>query len=96
MRKRGEDEALLVQKAQSHSSSGPGPSSPPKGSNAKGASATNPDGSHAWPQRDEHRNWIQRKKDQIIGTKEERAKAKEDRRKAKAEAQRKRRVSCTK
>lgn len=88
MRKRGEDEALLVQKARSHSSSQPGPSSPPKGA---GAGATNPDGSHAWPQHEEHRNWIQRKKDKLIGTKEERAKAKEDRRKAKAEALRKRR-----
>jgi len=44
-------------------------------------------------QRPEERNWFQKKKDDLIGTKEERSKAKEIKRKARAEQERKEQVS---
>jgi hypothetical protein len=40
----------------------------------------------------EHRNWIQRKKDQLIGTKEERAKAKAEKKRLKEQRRRQERV----
>ncbi len=41
----------------------------------------------------EHRNWLQRKADQVIGTPQERAKAKEERHRIRAEQEKKQRVS---
>jgi len=58
---------------------------------ARKASKTAGTGTAAAAQ-DNDRNWIQRKKDQLIGTKEERTKAKEARRKQKEEERRRMRV----
>ncbi|KAL7422381.1 hypothetical protein Q5752_003027 [Cryptotrichosporon argae] len=94
VRKRSEDEKTLLDKARAAEAAGgagaPGPSGAAATSSAvtgkvKGAqTATN---AHGDAHGDEHdRNWFQKKKDQLIGTKEERAQAKGDKRRQRKEA----------
>ncbi|EIW68415.1 hypothetical protein M231_00264 [Tremella mesenterica] len=96
MRKRAEDEALMVEEMKAAKDKNPkGSSSLSPKDNAAGPSVergANPDGTHPWDNaQTQHRNWLQKKKDQLIGTKEERQKAKEEKRKMKEEARKRRR-----
>ncbi|WWC63520.1 uncharacterized protein I303_106123 [Kwoniella dejecticola CBS 10117] len=80
IRKQSEDEKILQEKYRNakDSKGGKTPSSATQGQNqgAKGVVGA------------EERNWFQKKKDKLIGTKEERAKAKEEKRKAREVMQR--------
>ena len=83
MRKRADDEALLAKRMQAKKDADRSGASTTK--DGKLGSPTSPTSSSG----EGSRNWFQRKKDQLVGTKEERAKAKAEKRRIRAEQERK-------
>ena len=88
VRKRTEDERLMMEKMRERDKS-----TSKGGMTGSTGAATGGGGGGGGGGGDGDRNWFQKKKDELIGTKEERQMAKEEKRKAKEEQRKKMRVS---
>ena len=88
MRRRADDERKMIEKAKKDSME---PNLSPKSAEKRSA-GQGPAGQNI-VKSDESRNWFQKQKDKLVGTKEERQKAKEERHRIQAEERKKARVS---